>query len=107
MRDALEPVLLLLVTAVVFGCRLARLRALVEYLVVGILIGPHTQGWVPDTEQTRHLAEFGIVLLMFIQIEPWRCMPSRRAGCQLSSTSSYATTAAAGRASRACSSRNR
>src|SRR5688572_4221999 len=67
MRDALEIVLLLLATAVVVvvGCRLARLPALVGYLVVGILIGPHALGWVPDTAQTRYLAEFGIVFLMF------------------------------------------
>jgi CPA2 family monovalent cation:H+ antiporter-2 len=67
MRDQLEIVLLLLATAVlvVVACRLARLPALVGYLIVGILIGPHALGWVPDTEETRYLAEFGIVFLMF------------------------------------------
>ncbi len=35
------------------------------YLTVGILIGPHAFGWVPDSEQTRYLAEFGVVFLMF------------------------------------------
>jgi CPA2 family monovalent cation:H+ antiporter-2 len=67
MHDALEIVLLLLATAVVVvvACRLARLPALVGYLLVGILIGPHALAWVPDTEETRYLAEFGIVFLMF------------------------------------------
>jgi CPA2 family monovalent cation:H+ antiporter-2 len=67
MRDALEVALLLLATAVVVVvvCRLLRLPALVGYLVVGILIGPHVLGWVADTENTRYLAEFGVVFLMF------------------------------------------
>jgi len=67
MRDALEVALLLLATAVVVVvvCRLLRLPALIGYLVVGILIGPHALGWVPDTEDTRYLAEFGVVFLMF------------------------------------------
>ncbi len=50
---------------VVVVCRLLRLPALIGYLVVGILIGPHALGWVPDTENTRYLAEFGVVFLMF------------------------------------------
>ncbi len=67
MRDALEIALLLLTTAVlvVVACRLLRLPALVGYLIVGIVIGPHALGWVPDTEDTRYLAEFGVVFLMF------------------------------------------
>jgi CPA2 family monovalent cation:H+ antiporter-2 len=67
MRDALEVALLLLATAVVVVvvCRLLRLPALIGYLVVGILIGPHALAWVPDTEDTRYLAEFGVVFLMF------------------------------------------
>jgi CPA2 family monovalent cation:H+ antiporter-2 len=67
MHDQLEIVLLLLASAVavVVVCRLARLPALVGYLLVGILIGPHALGWVPDTEQARYFAEFGIVFLMF------------------------------------------
>jgi CPA2 family monovalent cation:H+ antiporter-2 len=67
MHDQLEITLLLLATAVivVVACRLARLPALVGYLIVGVLIGPHALGWVPDTEETRYLAEFGVVFLMF------------------------------------------
>ncbi|HZP88341.1 MAG TPA: cation:proton antiporter [Burkholderiales bacterium] len=67
MHDALAIALLLLATAVVVvvGCRLLRLPALVGYLIVGILIGPHALAWVPNTEDTRYLAEFGVVFLMF------------------------------------------
>ncbi|MDX1812426.1 MAG: monovalent cation:proton antiporter-2 (CPA2) family protein, partial [Gammaproteobacteria bacterium] len=35
------------------------------YLFVGIMVGPHALGWVPDDESTRFLAEFGVVFLMF------------------------------------------
>ncbi|MDP2693865.1 MAG: monovalent cation:proton antiporter-2 (CPA2) family protein, partial [Gallionella sp.] len=35
------------------------------YLVVGILIGPHALAWMPDAAGTQHLAEFGVVFLMF------------------------------------------
>ena len=67
MRDALEIALLLLATAVVVVvvCRLLRLPALVGYLIVGILIGPHALAWVPETDDTHYLAEFGVVFLMF------------------------------------------
>ena len=67
MRDALEVALLLLATAVVVVvvCRLLRLPALVGYLIVGILIGPHALGWVPESEDAHYLAEFGVVFLMF------------------------------------------
>ena len=35
------------------------------YLVVGIVIGPHALALAADLESTRHLAEFGVVFLMF------------------------------------------
>jgi CPA2 family monovalent cation:H+ antiporter-2 len=38
---------------------------LLAYLAVGIVIGPHALGLVPDLEDTRYLAEFGVVFLMF------------------------------------------
>ena len=67
MHSTLELVLILLATAVRGGVvfRQLRLPALIGYLLVGILIGPHALGWVPDTEETRYLAEFGVVFLMF------------------------------------------
>ncbi len=67
MHGVLELVLVLLLAAVVVVvlCRLLALPALLGYLLVGILIGPHALGLVRDTAETRYLAEFGVVFLMF------------------------------------------
>jgi CPA2 family monovalent cation:H+ antiporter-2 len=64
---ALQPVLVLLASAVlaVVACRSLSLPPIIGYLVVGLALGPHALGLVPDTAQTRHLAEFGVVFLMF------------------------------------------
>jgi monovalent cation:H+ antiporter-2, CPA2 family len=43
----------------------ARLPALVGYLVAGVLIGPHTPGFVADMSLAGQLAEIGVMLLMF------------------------------------------
>lgn len=67
MTSTLYIVLVLLASAVV-GIALLRslkLPAVFAYLLIGIAVGPHALGWVPDTQQTRYLAEFGIVFLMF------------------------------------------
>ena len=63
----LPIVLILLATAVVTVVvfRRVNMPAILGYLVVGALIGPHALGFVPDTPQTRYLAEFGVVFLMF------------------------------------------
>jgi len=67
MNNTLQVVLILLAVAVgvVVLCRILRLPAMLGYLIVGILIGPHALGWIPDAPETRHLAEFGVVFLMF------------------------------------------
>jgi len=67
MDSTLSPVIILLATAVlvVVLCRVLRLPVMLGYLVVGILIGPHALAWIPDAAGTRHLAEFGVVFLMF------------------------------------------
>jgi monovalent cation:H+ antiporter-2, CPA2 family len=53
--------------ALVFGLAAARLKLppLVGYLVAGMLIGPHTPGFVADIELAGQLAEIGVMLLMF------------------------------------------
>ena len=38
---------------------------MLAYFAVGIICGPHALKLLPDTESGRHLAEFGIVFLMF------------------------------------------
>ncbi len=67
MENLLSLVLVLLATAVlvVVLCRVLHLPVMLGYLAVGILIGPHALAWIPDAEGTRHLAEFGVVFLMF------------------------------------------
>lgn len=42
-----------------------RISPLVGYLLAGILIGPHTPGFVGDAELAVELAELGVILLMF------------------------------------------
>ena len=64
---SLEPVLILLACAVlaVVGFRILQLPPMLGYLVTGVLVGPYAFGLIADTGETRHLAEFGIVFLMF------------------------------------------
>lgn len=53
--------------AFVFGAIAHRLKAppLVGYLLAGILVGPHTPGFVADQALAPELAEIGVILLMF------------------------------------------
>ena len=53
--------------ALVFGFLAVRLKlpALVGYMVAGILIGPHSPGFVADYAIASQLAEIGVMLLMF------------------------------------------
>ena len=53
--------------AFVFGAIANRLRVppLVGYLVAGIIVGPHTPGFVADQHLALELAEMGVILLMF------------------------------------------
>ncbi len=63
----LQLVLLLLASAVlvVVLFRSLSLPPVLGYLLVGTLIGPHALNMVPNSEATHHLAEFGVVFLMF------------------------------------------
>lgn len=67
MLNPLQPVLILLAIAVlaVVVFRMLRLPPMLGYLLAGVIIGPHALGWIPETDETRHLAEFGVVFLMF------------------------------------------
>ena len=64
---SLQPILILLAAAVlaVVACRFLALPPIIGYLAVGLALGPRALGIVPDDAQTRHLAEFGVVFLMF------------------------------------------
>ncbi|MCE2949388.1 MAG: monovalent cation:proton antiporter-2 (CPA2) family protein [bacterium] len=67
MDSTLQFVLTLLAAAVVVVviCRSIKLPPLLGYLIVGVAVGPNALGWVPDSDAVGHLAEFGIVFLMF------------------------------------------
>ncbi|RUM07148.1 YbaL family putative K(+) efflux transporter [Rhizobium chutanense] len=56
-----------LVLAFIFGAFAHRLRMppLVGYLIAGVLVGPHTPGYVADQSLAPELAEIGVILLMF------------------------------------------
>ncbi|TWD57661.1 Kef-type potassium/proton antiporter (CPA2 family) [Agrobacterium vitis] len=56
-----------LVLAFIFGVVAHRFKMppLVGYLVAGILVGPHTPGFVADQGLAPELAEIGVILLMF------------------------------------------
>jgi len=58
-------VLLLAAVLVVILFRTLRLPAMIGYLLLGVAIGPFSVGLIPGTENTRDLAEFGVVFLMF------------------------------------------
>jgi CPA2 family monovalent cation:H+ antiporter-2 len=67
MTSGLEMVLVLLLAAVlaVVVFRRMGLPPLVAYLSLGISVGPHALGLLQDSADTRSLAEFGVVFLMF------------------------------------------
>ncbi len=63
----LEMTLFLLLASVagVVLFRFLNLPPMLGYLTVGILVGPHAFGITPNSERAQHLAEFGVVFLMF------------------------------------------
>lgn len=62
------PLILILLISSVFAVaifRALKLPAMLAYFLVGLALGPHTFGLLPDSEASREFAEFGIVFLMF------------------------------------------
>ncbi len=77
--------------------RRARLGGVLGYLVTGALLGPLGLGILPRTEDARHVAEFGVVLLMFLiglELEPRRLWAQRTAVFGLGGAQVLATGAA-------------
>src|ERR1022692_1687786 len=66
-NDPLLQILILLAASVlvVAGVRKLALPAILGYLVVGMLLGPHSLRWAVDSETTQLLADFGVVFLVF------------------------------------------
>ena len=65
---SLQSVLLVLAcgVAAVAICRSLALPPMIGYLVTGLALGPHALGWVSsEREETRLLAEVGVMFLMF------------------------------------------
>jgi monovalent cation:H+ antiporter-2, CPA2 family len=46
-------------------CRRLGLPSLLGYLAIGLLLGPHAFALIPDTQQVKEIAEYGVVFLMF------------------------------------------
>lgn len=62
------PIIILLLGASVVSVIVFRrlsLPPILGYLLVGALVGPHAFNLVPDVADVGHLAEFGVVFLMF------------------------------------------
>jgi glutathione-regulated potassium-efflux system ancillary protein KefC len=59
-------VLLAASVALVPLAKAAGLGTVLGYLAAGVLIGPYGLRLVSDTETTRHVAEFGIVMMLFL-----------------------------------------
>ena len=66
-NDPLLQILILLAASVcvVAGVRKLKLPAILGYLAVGMLLGPHALALALDNETTQLLADFGVVFLVF------------------------------------------
>ena len=68
MSESPLPLIILLLAASVFVVTLARrlgLPAILGYVTVGLVLGPHAIGVFPESEATHLLAELGVVFLLF------------------------------------------
>lgn len=65
--SVLDAILVLLAVAVIAVAVFRRfnLPPILAYLFVGMLVGPYALNWIPESEGTRFLAEFGVVFLLF------------------------------------------
>ncbi|QIB65735.1 cation:proton antiporter [Kineobactrum salinum] len=67
MMDHLEQILLLLTLAIAVVVTFQRLHVPTSlgYLLVGVIVGPHTLGPIVSIPELQTLAEFGVVFLLF------------------------------------------
>ena len=81
--DSLGHVAIYLAAAVLSVALIKRLgfAAVLGYLLAGIAIGPWGLGLIEDVASAQHLAEFGVVLLLFViglELQPSRLWALRR-----------------------------
>src|SRR6202167_3306492 len=73
-----------------------KLGSVLGYLAAGIIIGPGCLGLISKFDATEHIAEFGIVLLMFViglELQPSRLWVMRKSIFGLGLAQVLATTA--------------
>ncbi|MEZ5573992.1 MAG: monovalent cation:proton antiporter-2 (CPA2) family protein [Halioglobus sp.] len=78
-----EQLMLLLLAAVIIVPLAARLGlgAVLGYLLAGVLVGPWTLGVIGQVDQVMHVAEFGVILLLFViglELRPTRLWALRK-----------------------------
>ncbi|MFI5270286.1 MAG: cation:proton antiporter, partial [Chloroflexota bacterium] len=99
MVEPLSQVLILLACAVFLVTLVRRLGlpAMMGYLLVGLVLGPHALGVVSDSQTTRLLAEWGVAFLLFtlgLEFSLPRMIAMRTEVLGLGSAQVAATTAA-------------
>ena len=67
-HSALDGILILLLFSVlaITAVRRLNLPPILGYLIVGVIAGKHTLGWIPDGHEIDFLAELGVVFLLFM-----------------------------------------
>jgi glutathione-regulated potassium-efflux system ancillary protein KefC len=78
----LATALIYLAAAVVSAAIAKRLGlgSVLGYLIAGVAIGPHALGLVSDSEEVLHVAEFGVVIMLFLiglELQPKRLWQMR------------------------------
>lgn len=82
-KNYLLQAVVLLATAAIAAplARTLRIGSVLGYLAAGVLIGPHVLGFFTDVESILHVAELGIVFLLFLiglELRPVRLWSMRR-----------------------------
>lgn len=95
----LQEIVMLLAISVVGVALFRRLKLppTLAYLFIGLTVGPYGLGWIANSEDTRFLAEFGVVFLLFtvgLEFSLPKLIAMRRAVLGLGGAQVIATTLA-------------
>ncbi|MCA9482445.1 MAG: cation:proton antiporter [Nitrospina sp.] len=68
MTEIIQDLSLLLLVSLPINLLFHKIKwpSIMGYLVAGVFIGPHAMGWISDPRSVDHLAEIGIILLLFL-----------------------------------------